>query len=52
MNQFWLQSSIHHDGYISKKALEYIHYGSQIYPDIKARDARLKVHYLIKQTQC
>ena len=39
------------DRYISTKYLEDIRYWSQIYPDIKARDDRLKISERIKQTQ-
>ena len=48
MNQFRLQWTSHlqintsDDGSISTKSLEDIRYGSQIHPDINARDARLK----------
>ena len=40
------------DGWsISTNALKYIWDGSQIYPEINVRDARLKIHDLIRQTQ-
>ena len=35
------------DVYISMNALENIWYESQIHPEIKARDARLKIHNCI-----
>ena len=42
------------DGYISTNSPKYIHNGIQIYLDINARDARLKIHdFIIKmQIEC